>query len=184
MGQKRYEERITSVTALVTAGIAADPAEEMHHREALEETGFWGRRGAGCLAVARDTGRILVALRSDEVLEPGTWGTWGGAIDPQEDPAVAVCREFGEETGYEGAAEVLPLMVFTSGAFRYHNFLLVVEHEFEPVLNWENSEGRWCQLQALPDPLHFGLASLLEDVPSRDLLERHAVPLSPEAPSC
>lgn len=55
-----------------------DPSREQH-RAAKEETGFWGRRGAGCLFLSNQTERILFAHRSDEVLEPNTWGTWGGA---------------------------------------------------------------------------------------------------------
>jgi hypothetical protein len=46
------------------------------------DSGFWGNRGAGCIIRARDTGRMLVGLRSEEVDEPLTLGTWGGAVDP------------------------------------------------------------------------------------------------------
>ena len=55
--------------------------DDSDHAEALQQTGFWGRAGAGVLFLARDTGRILIAHRSADVEQPDTWGTWGGAID-------------------------------------------------------------------------------------------------------
>src|ERR1044072_6312895 len=34
------------------------------HLEAMKKTGFWGEQGAGCIFLARDTGRLLLAPRS------------------------------------------------------------------------------------------------------------------------
>ena len=51
---------------------------ETEHRRALNQTGFWGRQGAGCVFLAQDTGRLCLAHRSSAVEQPGTWGTWGG----------------------------------------------------------------------------------------------------------
>ena len=31
---------------------------DAEHAQALRDTGFWGRKGAGCLFLALDTGRI------------------------------------------------------------------------------------------------------------------------------
>ena len=70
-----------------------DGQNRRDHGLALEETGFWGRQAAGCLFLAKNTGRILIAHRSWAVLEPGTWGGFGGAIDEGEDPAEAARRE-------------------------------------------------------------------------------------------
>lgn len=39
---------------------------------------FWGNAGAGVILFAKDTGRVLLALRSPYVNEPNTWGTIGG----------------------------------------------------------------------------------------------------------
>lgn len=30
------------------------------HQQSLDETGYWGRAGAGCLVYAMSTGRVLV----------------------------------------------------------------------------------------------------------------------------
>lgn len=133
------------------------------HDEALARTGFWGTRAAGAIIVARDTGRILLPLRSGSVQEPGTWGTWGGAIDGAETPEAAVLREVQEETSYRGDVELVPLYVFRRDSFAYHNYMAVVAHEFVPELNWETSDFTWVTLDDMPEPLHFGLAALLRD---------------------
>ena len=154
-------------------------ASEDHarHRQAMRETGFWGRQGAGCLFVARSTGRLLLALRSDKVLEPGTWGTWGGAIDAVETPLDAVLREAVEEVGVTVAPDdVTPLLVFRKDGFAYHNHLVVVDEEFEPELNWETADFAWSALDDLPAPVHFGVAALLDEADSIAAIRAAATP--------
>lgn len=139
---------------------------EADHADALNKTGFWGRAGAGCIFLARTTGRLLLAHRSADVEQPHTWGVWGGAIDAGEDPSVAVRREVSEEAGYHEPVELIPLYRFESGTFRYYNFLAVIEHEFEPDLNWETQGYEWCEFGHWPQPLHFGVTALLNDATS------------------
>lgn len=144
------------------------------HRDALRKTGFWGSQGAGCLFMARSTGRFLVAHRSAHVQEPNTWGTWGGAIDRDEDPVEAVKREAHEETGFTGQITIEPLFVFKKDKFRYSNFLCIVDEEFTPRLDWENQGFEWCEYGEWPKPLHFGLVSLLNDSASASTMQRLA----------
>lgn len=132
------------------------------HQAALRDTGFWGKQGAGCIIVAKNTGRILLPHRSAHVLEPHTWGTWGGAIDSDEDPQEAARREVEEEAGYSGSADLIPLAVFQKGNFKYHNFLAVVNDEFRPQLNWETQDYDWFEFGDWPSPLHMGLEWLLQ----------------------
>ena len=139
-------------------------AADTQHAEASRQTGFWGAAGAGCVVMAESTGRFLIAHRSAQVKEPNTWGTWGGAIDPDEDPLEAAMREIREEAGYIGTISgVKPLYVFHKDTFRYSNFLVIVEDEFKPSLNWENQGYEWCEFGHWPSPLHFGFKSLLSD---------------------
>lgn len=143
------------------------------HLEAMKKTGFWGEQGAGCIFLARDTGRLLLAHRSRKVEQPGTWGTWGGAIDKGEDPREAARREAMEETGQKDAGLALePLFVFQSGEFRYSNYLAIVAHEFKPVLGWETQGYRWCEYGDWPHPLHFGLKAVLNDPQSVAAIQR------------
>lgn len=131
---------------------------DLEHADALARTGFWGNHGAGAIVMARSTGRVLLAHRSEEVQQPGTWGSWGGAIDPQEDPVVAVHRELQEEAGYTATIlDTLPLYVFRKNDFTYRNFLIITPDEFTPVLNWESQDARWFLIRST-----LGLSTCLQ----------------------
>jgi 8-oxo-dGTP pyrophosphatase MutT (NUDIX family) len=145
------------------------------HKEAMMETGFWGRAAAGALVVSGQSGRFLIAHRATGTLQPGTWGTWGGAIDAGETALDAVIRELQEETAYaRDPIDILPLYVFEhETGFRYSNFLVVVDQEFDPVLNWEMQQYGWFEFGDWPDPLHFGLNQLLKDTNSLAILQRY-----------
>ena len=144
------------------------------HKKAMMETGFWGRSAAGALIVAENSRRFLIAHRAEGTLQPNTWGTWGGAIDAGETPEQTVIRELEEEAEFScKMKEILPLFVFEhDSGFRYSNFLVVIEEEFSPVLNWEMQEFGWFEFGCWPDPLHFGLERLLKDAPSLQILAK------------
>lgn len=125
---------------------------------------YHGEKAAGCIFVAKDTGRILLAHRADDeslVEEPGTWGTWGGKVDGDETPRQAVEREVEEETGHSGITKISLLYVYKDGSFEYHNFLVIVPFEFTPQLNWENDSSAWVEYGQWPEPMHFGLEALI-----------------------
>ena len=50
--------------------------------------------------------------------------------------------------------------VYKNGDFRYHNFLILVEDEFNPKLCWETEKFGWFRIDSFPKPLHFGLEKL------------------------
>jgi 8-oxo-dGTP pyrophosphatase MutT (NUDIX family) len=146
--------------------------DDHNHADALRTTGFWGSKGAGCVFLAKDTGRFLIAHRSYAVEQPNTWGGWGGAIDKGEDPVEAVKREAAEETGYNGHITIEPMYVFAKNDFRYYNFLVIVDKEFAPKLDWENQGFKWCEWGNWPSPLHFGLIALFKDSKSAELMQK------------
>lgn len=147
---------------------------DAEHRAELNRTGFWGKQGAGCIILAKDTKRICIPHRSSYVEQPDTWGTWGGAIDSGEDPKVAAIRELREEAGYNGKLELIPLFVFRhSSGFTYYNFLALVEKEFAPKLDWETQGYRWVEYGDWPEPLHNGLKLLLSDPESVETITRY-----------
>ncbi|HEY7046117.1 MAG TPA: NUDIX domain-containing protein [Jatrophihabitantaceae bacterium] len=59
------------------------------------------RSRVSAYGVATDQGRLLVVrlAESSPIFEPGLWHLPGGGIDPGEQPAEALAREFAEETG-------------------------------------------------------------------------------------
>lgn len=151
--------------------------QEDKHYDALERTGFWGHRAAGCIFWSRESNRFLLAHRSRYVQEPGTWGTWGGAIDDGETPEKAVHREAQEEAGYHGKLHLVALWVFRSKDFEYHNYLAEVDHEFDPKLDWENQGYRWVSYEDLPTmKLHPGMATLLKHINLPAIVEKLNAP--------
>lgn len=148
-------------------------SDDKDHQRALEETGFWGRRGAGVLILSASTGRLLLPYRSTKVQEPHTWGTWGGAIDEGENPARAAMREMREESGVRLNPTMLELLYeFRDGDFRYTTFLAIVDSEFTPRLDAETESAKWFELDALPARLHFGLRAITDDRKAMSLLRR------------
>jgi ADP-ribose pyrophosphatase YjhB (NUDIX family) len=126
---------------------------------------YWGKRCAGCIVLAASTNRFLLPFRSPEVDDPNCWGTWGGAIDGNENPSMAVRREFREESGYAEISSLYPLLVFRNmdSGMVYHNYLMIVPNEFTPVLNWETTKSGWFEFENFPTPLHAGLEALMND---------------------
>ena len=137
---------------------------------------FWGDQGAGVLPICRSTGRILVAMRSEFVNEPNTWGIFGGAMDEGETPHEAAERELTEETGYNGKFQLIPAYIYVSPdkTFKYYNFIGIVEEEFAPEYDWETESSEWMTLEELmkAEPKHFGLEKLLKE--SRSIINKFA----------
>jgi len=161
--------------------IAQDKEDEpvgqnSNHLQALQDTGFWGNMGAGAIFMAKDTGRILLAHRSASVEQPNTWGVWGGAIDKGERPIEAATREAQEEAGITPNPEnIIPLYVFKhQSGFQYFNYLILVDHEFEPKSGdahaWETQGHEWATFGKWPSPLHFGVEGILRDAKSNKIL--------------
>lgn len=154
----------------------APPTKELDDDEfydARDKTGFFGSQAAGCILMAKTTGRILLVLRSAMVDQPFDWGNVGGAHKSSERPVDAAKREAYEETGYNGNIAMVPLMVFTNGDFRYSNFLAIVDDEFIPELGWEADDHKWCDFGDWPQPLHFGMQSLFNDAASSKAIKHY-----------
>ena len=121
------------------------------------------RHAAGALLIARDTGRVLLAQRSQLVDRPGLWALPGGGVEPGETPSEGALRELWEEVGWDGPVELYPAGTrrASRGSAIYHSFLGLVPTEFEPVLNWESSDAGWFDLEGLPSPIHPEVAALI-----------------------
>lgn len=138
---------------------------------------YWGDQGAGILPIAQSTGRILVAHRSKHVNEPNTYGIWGGKLDDGEtDPEEAAKRELEEEAGYKGHFKLIPAYVFKTpnNTFEYHNFIGIVDKEFEPKFDWETQGAKWMTFEEFKNlkNKHWGLQMLLDN--SADLIKKYS----------
>jgi 8-oxo-dGTP pyrophosphatase MutT (NUDIX family) len=69
---------------------------------------------AAAAVIVLDDGRYLLQLRDQKpgIFYPGHWGLFGGAIDVNETPGMALVRELREEIGLE-IAEARPLTEFS-----------------------------------------------------------------------
>ncbi len=136
-------------------------------KEAIGETPkYWGTEAAGCIFIAKNTGRLLFARRSSEIdFEPNTWAGWGGKLENNENPLQAVEREVEEEAGFNGNYKLTPIWTFedVNSGFRYYNYISVVPTEFTPKLNSENSNYKWVEFGDWPQPLHWGISLLLQN---------------------
>jgi len=132
----------------------------MEFRDFLRETEGKTKKSAGILPICKETGRILVGFRDD-----GCWGIWGGGAKNGEEPKQTAIREFKEETQYWGNFHLRYLYASRRPNKTYHNYAAILPEEFEPELNSEHSDFRWCQYQELLDleNKHFGLTALLQN---------------------
>lgn len=130
----------------------------------------WGPRGAAGLlpfAITPDGIRVLLALRSVNSHDGGTWGTLGGAIEPGETAWNAALREASEEAaGLEPAPGAASDPRYGSHQYAcdcgwtYTTFPLSLPDDSSVTIrNWENRELRWVPIGEVTDyPLHSGLA--------------------------
>ena len=103
------------------------------------------------LVVTRPGPEFLVLLRSPE--KHGYWNPVAGGIEEGESPRQAAVRELAEETGLDGAETLEPLPLELgyqrpeeSGGFwvPLHAFWIEASAAWEPVLDAEHVEYRWC----------------------------------------
>lgn len=114
------------------------------------------------IVVYRPGPEFLVALRSPE--RHGYWNLVAGGVEAGEDPADAARRELVEESGLREPLrfEAIPLelgYVRPEGMrIRMHAYLAEAPEGFEPDLNDEHVDYRWCDpaeadaLLAYPEP--------------------------------
>lgn len=139
---------------------------DIEHQKALDSTGYWGKAGAGAIIHCADTNRFLLGLRSGNVEQPHTWGTFGGAMDKEDsNPYHTALREVIEETGLDSnkilGHQKLSVYKDPKSGFTYHNYVIKTGEEFEPKLDWENDKALWFSIDDTPQPLHFGAKLLL-----------------------
>ncbi|MGV9711800.1 NUDIX hydrolase [Gordonia sp. NPDC003424] len=114
---------------------------------------------SGVSAVVRDAdGRILLTRRVDT----GQWAIVSGVLEPGEEPARAITREIGEETGIRAevirltSIDVTPLVTYPNGdQTRYLDVCFLARHvsgEPHPADD-ENTDVAWFGVDEIPADL-------------------------------
>ena len=122
-------------------------------------------KAVGGIIVSKKTGNVLTLLRSQKESYPGTWTFCGGKLENNEQEHAALLREMEEELGLKQVDKVIPFHRYQSRSkdFVYDTFIVLVDHEFTPELNWENSGYAWTPISNLPSPLHIKTRQMLSN---------------------
>lgn len=111
---------------------------------------------AGILAIDKLTGKILLIKRSKLCPEPNTWANVGGKVDDDDlSPRHAAIREFKEEVQPDSAylLSKKPFFINENKHLKFYTYLGLFENKFVPILNEENIEYDWFDINDLPDNL-------------------------------
>ena len=112
--------------------------------------------------------RFFFVLRGPECPRPNTWGLVGGKLEHGETLINGLHREISEEIGYlPDIAKTIPIDTYENNgqSFKYYTWLLIIDKEFIPQLNYENQGYAWVSFNGWPKPLHPGLyASFNEEL--------------------
>jgi len=132
--------------------------------------------GGGIMPICTTTGNILLGRRSDRVSEPGTWSVWGGRLDiattnelNDNNVKNKVQEVFEDMTKYNKFEDLIASYVYETkeNDFEWHNYLGLVEDEFEPMHDWRIIEYRWMSMDEIRtlgrDAIHFGLQLLFDN---------------------
>jgi len=126
------------------------------------------RRPEEVFILVRRGDQYLVLLRSPR--QGSYWHCVAGALEPGEDFAQAAVRELREETGldaevvdlhrtivYSLAEEPERLPDYAAGTthIEVHAFLAEAPPDWEPTLDWEHDEYRWCSAAEGADLLYW-----------------------------
>ncbi len=129
---------------------------------------------SGALFYAKSTKRFLFLQRTQGKTAK-TWGIVGGKHEDKDSTTYeALTREITEEIGFlPEVKKTIPLELFVSNddKFNYHTYLLIVEDEFIPKLNFEHSGWAWSTMDLAPRPLHQGLRNTFTNKTIRTKLE-------------
>lgn len=168
---------------MIVRGMATDPPVSEQQRKAMwaaanghstlgipQNVGkeFVGKDGAplaaGLVMVAPDGDVLLLRRSSTEENYAGHWALPGGKADDGETAEDAARREFAEECGLDIDMEATLKLLQrqeTPNGMVFSTFAQPTADKLVPKLNGEHSGYCWAGLDALPQPLHPGVAKVL-----------------------
>ena len=132
------------------------------------------KTGVGTIFVSTKTQRVLLNLRAPYKTHSLTWSLWGGMMEDNEHPKMALLRELTEEMNFVPDIErIFPFDVYQSKDkhFKYYSFISIVEEEFIPILNKESAGYGWFNLFQWPKPMHQGAKISFCNLKSEDRIK-------------
>ena len=168
---KAIEDRAMRSEAKTSGGLAKTAAS-------------WGTAGSGVMYFCPDDNSVLLLERSEEVMDGGTWGIPGGAVNgtegmygddeldgkdfDEETLRSSAHKEVEEEMGHVPDGKDMGSVTIPFGKFKYTTFFKSVSQGQKDVilnaveLNWESTDKRWFSLSALPKNTHPGVIKAIE----------------------
>ena len=139
-------------------GVSIHVAPCAYRFYAVQTTGLdCGVRALGAKALTVVDGRILMGLRSDWVMYyPGQWEfVPGGSVQPGQEPLEPILEELQEEVFCNAPSPPIPIAVACDPhAYSWEVIHLIrLTPEEMPIGSSEYDALRWCELDALPEPL-------------------------------
>lgn len=93
-----------------------------------------GRRPVAGAVLLHHDGRVLLQHRDNkpEIESPGQWSLFGGGLDENESPEVAMRRELSEEIGFSPIV-YRPLLLLHGWRAEYHVYLAGIDRSLEQL---------------------------------------------------
>ena len=104
------------------------------------------------VVVVQRGSELLVVHRSPE--NDAYWHLVAGGVEEGETFAEAAARELREETGLSAEVESLD-SPFEYNGIRVESFLAAAPPGWEPTLDWEHDDYRWCTREEAVGLLHW-----------------------------
>jgi|TARA_R110000803_G_scaffold179045_2_gene241464 8-oxo-dGTP pyrophosphatase MutT (NUDIX family) len=120
------------------------------------------RKSSGVLLICENTGNFLLLKRSKISYFPYSWSVVAGGIEENESPLNAAKRELTEETQIDSKYirfEYFETQYDLGNPFPF--YLGYCDEEYECVLDGENIDWGWFNMDNLPDRLFPTLYSSL-----------------------
>ncbi len=123
------------------------------------------RNSVGCMIINKNTNNILLLKRSSVSTFSGYWTFLSGGINKGETPIDALKREIIEEIVVNpNKISFKFFKTYNDTNSIYNVFIGEVDSEFKCLLNDENDDYGWFNINNLPTPLFPNLISKLNDI--------------------
>jgi 8-oxo-dGTP pyrophosphatase MutT (NUDIX family) len=153
-GAKRADDITPEAWTGLIGGLMEFLGEEAREPEHAEDE---SPKAAGIM-FEDPNGNVLLLRRSASGDHPNEWGFPAGHVEGAETAEEAARREAREEVGDVPAGE---MSLLDKGDGSFHTFKQNVQDQFEPKLNHEHTGHVWASKDAMPEPLHPGVARLM-----------------------